>query len=328
MERRRFLTVAGAGTLALAAPAIVSAQAARQLRIGLITGPAHYWTQTMERFGTALREASGGSFEVQVFPGGQLGNEATMLQQMQSGALQMGFLTAAEFSNRIDDWAGVFAPFLVRNVDQAATLLRGPTSQGLLDQLADQGLHGLGMGLGGMRHMLTRGPITAPGDLAGQRLRITPFAPLRDFYEMLGAVPTPVPLPGLFDALANAQVDGADVDLELVWTLRLQVHAPHLTIASHMMFPVTAVIAGRYWAGLSGDDRALISRVMAEQIDWLFAQYSQNEPEWLRLLQGTDARITEVGAEFFGETLERWSAAWEPRAPSIAAMRAEAAQLG
>lgn len=328
MERRSFLKFTTVGAVSLAAPAIASAQATRQLRIGLITGASHYWTQTMERFGTALQEASAGSFEVQVFPAGQLGNEATMVQQMQSGALQMGFLTAAEFSNRIDDMAAVFAPFLVNNVDQAAQLLRGPTAEELLGQLQSQGLVGLGFGLGGMRHMLSRRTITRPADLAGQRFRITPFGPLREFYELLGVVPTPVPLPGLFDALANAQVDGADVDLELVWTLRLFSHAPHLTVANHMMFPVVSVIDGRYWAGLSEDDRTLISQTMSEQIDWLFSQYSTNEPVWRTQLEGTETQITEVGAEFFGDTLERWSSSWEPRAPSIAALRAEAAQLG
>ena len=328
MQRRNFMKLTGAGALALAAPAIVSAQAGREIRIGLITGPAHFWTHTMERFGTALEEASDGAFEVQVFPAGQLGNEADMVQQMQSGVLQMGFLTAAEFSNRIDDVASVFAPFMVDDVDKAAQLLRGPTAGSILDQLQGEGLVGLGFGLGGMRHMLSRRAVAEPGDLAGQRFRITPFGPLRDFYELLGVVPTPVPLPGLFDALANRQVDGADVDLELVWTLRLYEHAPHLTLANHMMFPVVSVMAGRYWAGLSDDEQALISQTMTEQIDWLFAQYSENEPVWRSQIEGTDTQVTEVGAEFFGETLERWSAAWEPRAPSIAALRAEAAELG
>ncbi|WP_282608656.1 TRAP transporter substrate-binding protein [Pelagibius sp. Alg239-R121] len=327
MKRRTFLKATSLAAAALAAPGIVRAGAEKKLRIGTITPGSHFWTQTMDRVGVSLAEKSGGKFETQVFPSGQVGNEATMIQQIQSGGLDMGFLTVAEFSNRLDDMAALFTPYLVPDVSQASRLLTGPTATGMLEQYSSLGMKGLGFGLGGMRHLISREAGLTSADLAGRKYRITPFAPLRDFYELMDVAPTPVPLPGLFDALANGQVDGADIDLELAWKLKLYDQAPNLTITSQMMFPVVAVVSGRYWAALSDSEKQMLSESVAEQIDWLFAQYVEFEPKWLNDLKGTGINVAEAAPDFFGDTVTKWNGIWEAKAPSIAALRAEAKEL-
>lgn len=327
MKRRTFLKTTALAAAALATPGLVSAATAKKLRIGTITPGSHFWTQTMDRVGVSLAEKSGGTFETQVFPSGQLGNEATMIQQIQAGGLDIGFLTVAEFSNRIDDMAALFAPYLVPDVTQASKLLKGDTATGMLDQFSKLGMKGLGFGLGGMRHLISRDAALTSADLAGRKYRITPFAALRDFYELMGVAPTPVPLPGLFDALANGQVDGADIDLELAWKLKLFDQAPNLTATSQMMFPVVAVVSGKYWAALDDAEKQMLSETISEQIDWLFAQYIEFEPKWLDDLKGTGMNITTAEPGFFGDTLTEWSKIWEPKAPSIVGLRKEAAAL-
>jgi len=327
MKRRTFIKTTTLTAAALATPGLVRAATAKKLRVGTITPGSHYWTQTMDRVGVSLAEKSGGMFETQVFPSGQLGNEATMIQQIQAGGLEMGFLTVAEFSNRIEDMAALFAPYLVPDVAHASKLLTGETATGMLDQFSTLGMKGLGFGLGGMRHLISRNPVLTSADLAGRKYRITPFAALRDFYELMDVAPTPVPLPGLFDALANGQVDGADIDLELAWKLKLFEQAPNLTATSQMMFPVVAVVSGKYWAALDNAEKKMLSETVSEQIDWLFAQYIESDPKWLDDLKGTGMNVTTAEPGFFGDTLAEWSNIWEPKAPSIISLRKEAALL-
>lgn len=322
LTRRTAFLGFGAAAAALAAPPLARAQAPRELKIGLITGPQHFWTQAMQGFATAIRTASNGRYTAAVFPAGQLGNESVMVQQMQAGSLDMGFLTLAEFSNRAPNFAAFFAPYLVRDVTAAGRLLKSTEGEAQLEQMTDQGVVGLGFGLGGMRHILSRTPVSSVADLRGKKFRITPFAPLRDFYNIVGIAPTPIPLPGLFDALANGQIDGADVDLELVWTLRLFQQAQHLVTTTHMMFPVVSVMSGRVFAGLPQPDRALIRRTMAAELDKLVARYAGAEGEWLNQIRGAGANVREVGRDFFGDVATAWEREWGPRAPSIARLRA------
>ena len=96
MNRMKTLTLACAAvTLAVTS---ISAQA-RDFRLGLITPAQHLWSTEAEAFAQTLSERSGGEHSVSVFPAQQLGNEAQMVQQLQTGALDMAFLTIAEISN-------------------------------------------------------------------------------------------------------------------------------------------------------------------------------------------------------------------------------------
>lgn len=87
---------------ALVAASSITAQA-EEFRLGLITPPPHIWTKAAGAFDEELSEKSGGAHSVSVFPSRQLGNEAEMLQQLQTGALDMAFMTVAEVSNRAVD---------------------------------------------------------------------------------------------------------------------------------------------------------------------------------------------------------------------------------
>src|SRR6056297_3438233 len=208
----------GAAATMMAIGGGTTATVAKEFRLGLITPPPHIWTKAAEAFGAELSEKSDGAHEVTVFPARQLGNEAEMLQQLQTGALDMAFMTVAEVSNRAPDFGAFYAPFLVKDIDHAARILRSDVAQGMLDELPEQiGVVGLGYGMAGLRQIVSRGDVDEAADLAGLKIRITPFTPILDFYNALGTAPTPMPLPDVYDALANGQVDAIDMDAELIW---------------------------------------------------------------------------------------------------------------
>ncbi|MBF9051633.1 C4-dicarboxylate ABC transporter substrate-binding protein [Roseobacter sp. HKCCD9010] len=301
---------------------------AEEFRLGLITPPPHVWTQAAERFGEALAEASDGEHTLQVFPARQLGNEAEMLQQLQSGALDMAFLTVAEVSNRVPDFGAFYAPFLAEDIAHAGEILRSDLAASMLDQLpAQAGVVGIGYGMAGLRQIVTRGDVSSSADLEGLKLRITPFTPILDFYNEVGAAPTPMPLPDVYDALANGQVDAIDMDAELIWALRYYEHADTIVVSNHMMFPMVGLVSGRVWAGLSADDQAMIQELMQEQLSQVIDTYVEMDPQWLDEIEGTGKTYVEVGPEFFGDVPAAWDAIWSERSSVLGDMRDVAAEL-
>jgi TRAP-type C4-dicarboxylate transport system substrate-binding protein len=299
--------------------------AAEDFRLGLITPPPHVWTQAAEAFGAELAERSGGAHSVQVFPAQQLGNEAEMLQQLQSGALDMAFMTVAEVSNRAPNFGAFYAPFLADDLGHAARILRSDLAQGMLDELPGQiGVVGLGYGMAGLRQIVSRGEVDEAADLEGLKIRITPFTPILDFYNALGTAPTPMPLPAVYDALANGQVDAIDMDAELIWGLRYYEHADTIIESNHMMFPMVALVSGRVWAGLSAEDQALIAELMGAAVDGTIDVYVAEEPGWLEQIQGTDRTYVQVGPEFFGDVPAQWDAIWSERSAMLDDLRAVA----
>lgn len=314
---------------ACAALLVASAVAgqANEFRLGLITPPPHIWTKAAEAFGAELSEKSGGAHSVSVFPARQLGNEAEMLQQLQTGALDMAFMTVAEVSNRAPNLGAFYAPYLAADIGHAGRILRSDTAKTMLEPLPGQiGVVGVGYGMAGLRQIVSRGEVTSAADLAGRKLRITPFTPILDFYNAIGAAPTPMPLPAVYDALANGQVDAIDMDAELIWILKYYEHADTVVQSDHMMFPMVGLVSARVWAGLSEEDRAMVGELMAKHVDSTIDSYVAKEAGWLEQIAGTGKTYTKVDASFFGDAVDQWNAIWSEKAASLSDLRAVAVE--
>lgn len=311
---------------ALVAASSLAAQA-NEFRLGLITPPPHIWTVAAEAFGAELAEASGGAHSVSVFPARQLGNEAEMLQQLQTGALDMAFMTVAEVSNRAPELGAFYAPYLADDIGHAGRILRSDAAKAMLDPLPGQvGVVGVGYGMAGLRQIVARGEVNSAADLEGLKLRITPFTPILDFYNAVGAAPTPMPLPSVYDALANGQVDAIDMDAELIWVLKYYDHADTIVQSDHMMFPMVGLVSAKVWAGLSDSDRAMIGDLMAKHVDSTIDSYVAKEAGWLEQIAGTGKTYTKVDPSFFGGAIDEWNAIWSEKTSSLDALRATAAE--
>ena len=121
--RRQFIQSSAAALAVaspLAFPSLVRADSAKEFRLGLITPAGHSWNRAALQFGEALKKETNGRLSVTVFHSGQLGNEAAMMQQMQSGALDMGWIQAAELGSRVSSVAAINAPYLVRSTPAVA----------------------------------------------------------------------------------------------------------------------------------------------------------------------------------------------------------------
>jgi len=296
----------------------------REFRLGLITPPVHVWNQEVAALSETLQEVSGGRFSIVAFPSGQLGNEATMLQQLQTGALDMAWLTTAEVTTRVPDMAALHAPFLVDNIADAAQVLRSEPAREILEALPRAtGTVGVCYAMTGMRQLMTRQPVSTAADLGGMRFRITPAPAIRTFFEMFGAAPAPMPLTQVYDALANGQIDAIDMDFESIINFRYYEHAPNMMVTNHHMFGMVALVSARVWAGMSEEDRMLIGDAIQLHCDRTIDRFVDEEAGKLeRLREASGINITDnVGPEFFGDIVERWDAHWAEQTPYVARMR-------
>lgn len=318
---------AGAALAASIVAIAANGAAAEEYRMGLITPPPHQWTVTASAAADEIRERTDGRVDILVFPSGQLGNEAQMLQQLQTGAMDFAFFTLGEFANRDPNYGIFLAPFIVDDVAGARKLLKGETAQKLLDGMADFGLAGLGWGMAGMRMIVTSHEVETVEDLKGEKIRTIPFAPELAFWEELGAAPTPMPLPALYDAFANGQVDGMQIDVEGTWNSKYYEHAQSIIISDHMMFPMAAIASGRKWAAMPEADRAIVEEVFSEKLDGLVAGYADIDADYRAKLETTDVPVKDVDRAWFGPAVDAWYARWREEAPMLKELEAEAAGM-
>ena len=328
-SRRTFLGgVAAGAALSLATPSLVRAQETRTLRLGIVTPPGHPWNNAALKVGEALKAETNGRLSISVFPAGQLGNEAAMLQQMQSGALDLGWIMTAELGSRIPAVAAINAPWVVDSTAKVAKLVREPVAMKLLDVLpAETGTVGLAWGITTMRVVFSAKEIVGLDDINGMKLRINTTPAYRDFYQLLGAAPTPIPTPAVFDAMSNGQVDGLEADLDFSWNQRFDKVSKTMLKMNAIFMPCVALASGRVWQTLPETDREIIARLTKAALDEQIDATVANEPALLEKFAGAGIPIKDVTVADAGRIIAEYDKIWLPKAPVLAELRKVGATL-
>lgn len=328
LSRRQLMSAAAAAAvLPLAAPTIARAKG-KELRLGIITPVGHSWNDAANALADLLAERSDGRLTMSVFHSGQLGNEPAMMQQLQSGALDMGIIQAAELGSRADHIAAINAPYLVRTTEQVGKLVRHPEVLKLFDVLPQTtGTIGLGWAITGMRSVFSVKPIEDIHGLKSMKLRINPTPVFRDFYQLLGSAPTPIPTPQVFDAMSNGQVDGLEADIEFSWNQRFDKVAKSVLQLNAVFMPAAAVASGRVWSAMEEADRTLIEESVRTVLDAQIDSLISEEPGLIEELKATGIPVHDVPQEDTTDLIAAFDKIWLPKAPVIEQLREIGASL-
>lgn len=297
------------------------------MRLGITTPPGHPWNNAALKVGEMLKAESNGRLDLAVFPANQLGTEAAMMQQMQAGSLDLGWIMTAELGSRIPSIAAINAPWVVDSTAKVAKLVREPIAMDLLDVLpAETGTVGLAWGITTMRVVFTAKEISGLEDISGMKLRINTTPAYKDFYELLGAAPTPIPTPAVFDAMSNGQVDGLEADLDFSWNQRFDKVSKTMLKMNAIFMPCVALASGRVWQAMPEADRELITRLtksaLDEQIDAIVANEAKLLEEFGKAITIKDVQVADAG-----KIIEAYDKIWLPKAPILADLRKVGASL-
>ncbi len=329
LSRRHFAqAAAGAAASSLLFSTTARAATAKEFRLGLITPAGHSWNRAALAFGESLKKTTNGRLSVTVFHSGQLGNESAMMQQLQSGALDMGWIQAAELGSRVASVAAINAPYLVRSTTNVASLVRTPAALKLLDVLPrETGTIGLGWGITGMRVVFSTKDISSPNDLKGMKLRINPTPVYRDFYQMLGAAPTPIPTPAVYEAMANGQVDALEADIEFSWNQRFDKVSKALLPMNALFMPFAPLVSGRIWQTLDAKDKDLIRDLVKQSLDAQIKDIVTTELGLIEKLKTSGITFKSDSGYNPAPIIQEFDKIWLPKAPQIAELRKVGASL-
>jgi TRAP-type transport system periplasmic protein len=189
---------------------------------------------------------------------------------------------------------------------------------------AETGCIGMAWGITGMRAVFAAKDIAGTPDIKGMKLRINPTPAFRDFYQLLGAAPTPVPAPQVFDAMANGQVDGLESDLEFSWQQRFDRVSKSILQMNAVFMPVIALVSGRVWQTVAAPDRELIARTIKAELDAQIDDIAVNEPKLIENFKATNVPYRNANPKDAEQVVAEWDKIWQPKAPILSELRAAA----
>src|SRR5688572_3320405 len=220
MKRRAFLAGTAAGTIALAAPAIVRAQEVTTLRVHqMLPAQATIPRAAIEPWTKRVAEASGGRLAFELYPAMQLGGAPPDLyDQAKDGVVDLIWTVLGYTPGRFPKSEVFELPFVVTKGEPTSVAFQEYVEANSMDEFAGVKLicvHGHGPGL-----FHTKDPVTKLEDLQGMKIRGGSRV-INDMLTRLGAEPIGMPVPQVPEALSTGVISGTTIPWEVTPALRV-----------------------------------------------------------------------------------------------------------
>lgn len=271
------------------------------------------------RYGTSELSAAladaGLGLRVTVFPAGQLGNEAELLEQLVAGELDLA-IAGPSFLGMWHPPLGVFdAAYVFRDLDHMLEVAKGPIMAPHWEHLRQAyGIRVLDTWAYGARHITANRPIRTPADLADFRLRLPGSNIWQASGRALGARPLPVPFGEVYLALQQGIADGQENPVPVIKAMGFHEVQQYLSLTGHIQSSIQILINDRTWERLSpAEQRGLrevverlgrrVYRDSQEEEDVLLSQWRQD---------GTMSVVDDVDLGAFRQRCREYFAAGFP----------------
>lgn len=220
-------------------------------------------------FGEILDQRSDGRIEVNLFANSQVGDDLQMMNNLQSGTLEMTYPSTSPATSIVPELQLFDLPFLFPTPEDADAVLDGEIGQEMLDGFDGSGIHGLAWAENGYRQLTnSQRAVSTPEDVSGLGVRVMENPIQVSIWETLGANPTSMAFGEVFSALEQGVVDGQENPWSTILTSRFDEVQDYGSETRHVYTPFLILIGEEFYDGLSEEDQALIQEAAVQSAEY------------------------------------------------------------
>lgn len=290
--RRTLLATAALATLSMALP--LAALAQTTLKAADVHPPGYPTVVATENMGKKLEAATNGKYKMQMYPGSVLGDEKTMIEQTQLGAINVLRTSLGPVGSVVPDVNVFNMPFVFRDEAHMRAVIDGPIGQEILDKISASParLVALAWMDGGSRSLYTKKPVRTPADLKGQKVRMMGNPLFVDTMNALGGNGIAMGYGEVYSALQTGVIDGAENNPPSMLTSNhYSTGAKYYAQTNHLIIPELLVMSKVTWDKLTPAEQALAKK---------FGREAQMEQRvlWDKSVTDSTAKLKAAGVEF------------------------------
>jgi tripartite ATP-independent transporter DctP family solute receptor len=191
-------------------------------------------------FKNLVEAGTNGEITVEIFPNGQLGKDAEVVQQVKSGIIQLGVHSVGAVGSVYPMISVLDIPFAFPNIAATYAVLDGPFGQKMCEDIyAKTGLKALGFSDSGGFFQFTNSkrPIKTIDDMKGLKIRTMGLDTHKLIISSLGGQPAAIAWSEVYTALQTGVADGQMNPIPIVEFAKLYEVQKYLTISNHLFAP-------------------------------------------------------------------------------------------
>jgi tripartite ATP-independent transporter DctP family solute receptor len=247
-----------------------------------------------KKFAELVEERTEGRIKIEVYPSAQLGDEKSVLEQVQLGAIEFTRINSSPLAEFNNQFTPLGLPYVFESEDHLWNFLNGDMGTKLLDGLEQSKMKGLAYYDSGSRSFYSTKPLKGVEDLKGQKIRVQQSKINIDFMDALGASATPMPYGEVFSALQTGIIDGAENNLPSLDSSNHYQEAKNLILDHHQRIPEVLLISKVAWDKLDADDQKIIKQAALDSVETQRAEWDKYEERSEKKLKDAGVTFTEV----------------------------------
>jgi len=195
--------------LALSLAATLPATAVTTIKIATVAPDGTAWMKEIRATGDGIKKGTDGRVELKLYPGGVMGDNATVLRKIKIGQLQGSAFTGGEASVITKDAEIYTVPFLFRSQDEADKV-RAKVDPLLKEAVRKTGFELLGLSGGGFAYLMSTKDIKTRDDLKNAKVWVPQGDEIAELtFKTAGVTPVPLPLSDVYTSLQTGLIDTA-----------------------------------------------------------------------------------------------------------------------
>ena len=244
-------------------------------------------------FARLVKERSQGRIEIRVYPDAELGDEKSVIEQVQFGAIDFTRVSISPLAEFSENFNALQMPYLYRNADHMWKVLNSKVGDDFLESLLPDGFVGLSWFDSGARSFYNSvRPIESVEDLKGLRIRVQESALMVGLVEALGGIATPMPFGVVYSAIQTGVIDGAENNWPSYFSTDHYEVAKYFTVDEHTRVPEITIASKITMDRLSKEDQTLIMKAAKDSTAFQMKAWRDYEKE-------AEAAIVDNGNEIY-----------------------------
>nr|WP_183462169.1 TRAP transporter substrate-binding protein [Microbulbifer rhizosphaerae] len=252
----------------------------------------HSVHRAMEFMDERLRELSGNSMRIDIYPGGQLGSERELIELLQIGSLAMTKVSASPMEGFVPELKIFNLPYVFRDADHFWKVLQSDLGRQLLVAGERARLRGLGYFDAGSRSFyVTDKPVHTPEDLRGMKIRVQNSQTAIKMVNTLGGAATPVSWGELYTALQQGVVSGAENNPPSFYLSKHYEVSRYYTLDEHTYVPDMLLVSTEVWKKLDPQQREWLQQAVDDAVAYQRKLWQESTRESLAAVEAAGVEV-------------------------------------
>jgi len=240
------------------------------LKLGFSTNEEDPRAIAAQIFADEVSEKTGGKVTVELYPSGQLGGDADLINSisLDSGTVDIIITDASNFAT-YEPKMGISAlPFQFNDFDEAWAFMDSDIEAEAESGLLAQNMRVLSHYCNGFRCVTSsKGAVEAPADMKGLLIRTPENPVIMATMTALGANPQPLSFAELYQALQQGTYDAQENPIPVIYNNNLFEVQEYLSVTNHIYSGMCFTIAESSWQKMSAAEQEIVQAAATSSAD-------------------------------------------------------------